>query len=333
MLVHWKEQNKQAKRNKKLLKSCLVISVLSILSSLAGCALPPDGSLNGQSQMVAAQPIIREPQIVQVPMADKSFHLAYGNDPRLERAFNSYIRTGRAANIVSSGFEKFAYSEAAQPVIQTAPFQETVISLEPGEKITNVSTGDPQQWSYSLALSGMGADTQQHILLKPSLPDISTNMVITTDKRMYNLKLLSTLNNAKLTRTVSFWYPDEMVAKVNAQTLLQSSDNTVKALTNVDIKCLNFDYSISSGGLFSTLAWKPLRAFDDGTHTYIEFPRNITNKDMPALFVMDGKTQALVNYRVQMPYFVVDKIFKQAVLVIGVGSQQNKVTITNNRYQ
>ena len=38
----------------------------------------------------------------------------------------------------------------------------------------------------------------------------------------------------------------------------------------------------------------------------------------------------LVNYRSKAPYFVVDKLFKQAILELGVGSQQQQVTLTNN---
>jgi len=35
----------------------------------------------------------------------------------------------------------------------------------------------------------------------------------------------------------------------------------------------------------------------------------------------------MVNYRVEGDYYVVDRLFKQAVLVSGVGREQDRVTI------
>jgi type IV secretory pathway VirB9-like protein len=101
----------------------------------------------------------------------------------------------------------------------------------------------------------------------------------------------------------------------------------------VNLNNLNFNYSIASDGFFRSFpSWKPTRVFDDGSHTYIQFSASMSNKDMPVLFVLNGSNQELVNYRSKAPYFVVDKIFKQAVLVMGVGRSQRKVFITNNCY-
>ena len=41
----------------------------------------------------------------------------------------------------------------------------------------------------------------------------------------------------------------------------------------------------------------------------------------------DGKEQ-LVNYRVRNDYFIVDRLFDRAALILGVGSSQEKVTIS-----
>jgi type IV secretion system protein VirB9 len=111
-------------------------------------------------------------------------------------------------------------------------------------------------------------------------------------------------------------------------------DQTVAQVPDVSLNHLNFDYCISTDGFFrSSPSWKPVRVFDDGVHTYIQFPALMTHRDMPVLFISKNNTQQLVNYRSKAPYFVVDKIFKEAVLVMGVGSDQTKVIITNKRYQ
>jgi len=36
---------------------------------------------------------------------------------------------------------------------------------------------------------------------------------------------------------------------------------------------------------------------------------------------------ALMNYRVRLPYYVVDRLFETALLIVGVGRQQDRVTI------
>ena len=113
----------------------------------------------------------------------------------------------KTANSITDGFVTFLYNAEKQPVIQTAPFQETVIRLESGEKFTNISSGDPSRWSYAVAISGKEENAQQNILVKPSLPNIQTNLVITTDRRLYNLRLVSE-QTEELTRSVSFVYQE-----------------------------------------------------------------------------------------------------------------------------
>lgn len=171
-----------------MMRRVLISSVVAIV--ISGCTAQ---HVPAQS-FIAGRQVIERPVFIQVPVHKTNFRLMYGNDPALERAFNQYAKTGKAPNIITDGFVKFAYHAGQQPIIKATPFQETVISLEPGERFTNISSGDPNRWSYSVAVSGSGATLTQNVLIKPSLPDISTNMVITTDKRIYNIKLLSTMD-------------------------------------------------------------------------------------------------------------------------------------------
>lgn len=70
-------------------------------------------------------------------------------------------------------------------------------------------------------------------------------------------------------------------------------------------------------------AWRPVRAFDDGVKTYVEFPASLANGDAPPLFIVaaDGKAE-LVNYRQRDRYYVVDRIFDAAELRLGLKQQQ-----------
>ena len=188
-----------------MMKIFLLAPFSLTLLALTACA----PKLPSQSYVIPAKEVIEVSPKLQAATNKTNFQLVYGNDTGLEHAFDQYLKTGKAPNIVTDGFEKFAYNSAQQPIVRTSPFQETVISLEPGEKFTNVTTGDPNRWTYSAATSGVGGHQQQHILVKPSASDLGTNMVITTDRRIYNLRLMSSTDGIP-TRIISFWYPEEM---------------------------------------------------------------------------------------------------------------------------
>lgn len=92
---------------------------------------------------------------------------------------------------------------------------------------------------------------------------------------------------------------------------------------------LNFGYEISG----DHPTWRPIRAFDDGEKVYLQFPADIAQGNLPSLFMVGGKNQAqLVNYRVQAPYYIVDRLFEVAELRLG-GKSELKVRVerTGNR--
>jgi type IV secretion system protein VirB9 len=303
------------------------------MMALGGCA----SAVPTTETFTPATHVIEKPIFIHPPTLKMDYQLTNQSNPTLEHAYQQYLHTGNAPNIVTPDLEQFAYNIAFEPLIAASPLLMTIISLEPGENVTNVSSGDPLRWSYSMAYSGKGDLRQAQILVKPSFPNISTNFAITTDKRLYKLKIVSKQNGEDV-RNVSFWYPDEIQAfwdNVNkAQSQQVEKGDTITDFPNLDVNHLNFNYRIkpACGWFHSAPRWTPVRVFDDGTHTYIQFPAIVYHRDLPVLFVLNGHTEELVNYRSKPPYFVVDKVFQQAVLVLGVGSQQAKVTLTNHQY-
>ncbi|GLV24667.1 hypothetical protein TomTYG45_11080 [Sphingobium sp. TomTYG45] len=85
------------------------------------------------------------------------------------------------------------------------------------------------------------------------------------------------------------------------------------------LAALNFDYAISG----DRSRWRPLRAFDDGRQTFIEFPPALAQGDAPPLFLLgpDGKAE-LVNYRLRERYYIVDRLFSVAELRLGLKKQE-----------
>jgi type IV secretion system protein VirB9 len=68
--------------------------------------------------------------------------------------------------------------------------------------------------------------------------------------------------------------------------------------------------------------------FDDGQKTYIFMPNPERFHETPALLIsVKGKKNEIVNYRVDKDRYIVDRLFNRAVLLVGVGKQQQKVEI------
>ena len=88
---------------------------------------------------------------------------------------------------------------------------------------------------------------------------------------------------------------------------------------NVALTNLRFRYAISG----DDPPWRPLRAWDDGSKVYIEFPARLDQGEAPPLFVVGplGDNQ-LVNYRVSGNHYIVDRLFAAAELRLGEHPQQ-----------
>src|SRR3546814_20290413 len=88
---------------------------------------------------------------------------------------------------------------------------------------------------------------------------------------------------------------------------------------NVARTNLRFRYEISG----DDPPWRPVRAWDDGSKVYIEFPARLDQGEAPPLFVVGplGANQ-LVNYRVSGNHYVVDRLFAAAELLLGEAPQQ-----------
>ncbi len=279
----------------------------------------------------AARQIVYQPILLKPPLP--SFSLQTGNDSALEKAYHTYLKTGKAPNIITEGFVAFAYG-AQQPIVPASPFELSVITLEAGEWVTNVSSGDPMRWSYSLAYSGK-EKRRAHVMVKPALPNISTDLVIMTDKRFYTIKLVSR-QSPHYFRDVRFWYPEDLQQSLNQASNTKRNQLMEGAPLNesdnaIDPRHLNFDYKIRAPFFSQQPSWTPIRIFDDGRHTFIEFNDQMKKANLPALFVQCHHQMQMANYRFNAPYFVIDQVFSKALLISGAGKHQASLTLINQK--
>jgi len=220
---------------------------------------------------------------------------------------------------VKSGFlnavQVYPYHEGALFRLFAASERVSDIALQPGEALTSVAAGDTVRWTVGDTTSGSGEGRRTHILVKPFAPGLSTNLIITTDRRVYHVQLTSTASTAM--SSIRWTYPlDELQALARQRAEAEAAR---PVSTGIAIEQLEFNYRISG----DTPAWRPLRAFDDGRQTWIEFPADLGTGEAPPLFVLGDKGEAeLVNYRVVGRYYVVDRLFAAAELRLGAKKQK-----------
>jgi type IV secretion system protein VirB9 len=238
---------------------------------------------------------------------------------RVSAANHAALREPSSAGYVNA-VQVYPWSEGILYRLYTAPERVSDIALQPGETVTSVAAGDTVRWTVGNTTSGSGKTARTHILVKPFSAGLHTNLVITTDRRAYHLQLESTASTAMT--AISWTYPqDELIALHHEQ---EAAVAAAPIASGLSVESLDFDYAIAG----DKPVWRPLRAFDDGHQTFIEFPASLAVGEAPPLFVIgeDGEAQ-LVNYRVAGRYYVVDRLFGASELRLGAKKQQT-VTIT-----
>ena len=317
------------------------LALALVASALSACATTsprlPEIGYDDPPREIAAMPAPEPSRSVEVIAIPEPLPLPgqlkpVGNAERSPEPADPRKRIGAANDAarvqpVRDGFlnaiQQYPWADGALYQVYTAPGQVTDIALQEGEQLVGpgpVAAGDTVRWIIGDTLSGNGASARVHILVKPTRPDIATNLVINTDRRSYHLELRAT--PATYMASVSWIYPqDELIALRNRNAVAASA---APVATGVDVSALNFRYRIEG----DRVPWKPLRAFDDGRQVFIEFPAGIAQGEMPPLFVTGAAGDAeLVNYRVRGRYMVVDWLFAAAELRLGDKRTERSVRI------
>jgi type IV secretion system protein TrbG len=181
------------------------------------------------------------------------------------------------------------------------------------------------RWIIGDTESGVGGTKKVHILVKPTRPDLVTNLAINTDRRTYHLELRST--EKTYMASVSWLYSQDQLIALRRQNA--DAEAAAPVDTGLQLSRLNFRYGIDG----DAAPWRPLRAFDDGSKVYIEVPRGIGQGEMPPLFVLGPKGDAeLVNYRARQNYYIVDRLFAAAELRLGAdGAKKVRIVRTDGK--
>jgi type IV secretion system protein VirB9 len=168
------------------------------------------------------------------------------------------------------------------------------IVFEDGEEIVTIAMGDPVAWQ----LNPIG----NRLFIKPVKENAATNALIRTNRRQYhfilNTREASGPYDKDLVFETRFIYPGSVITNFSGGADQSSYIPDIKE----NHEKLNFDYLLSGNNRI-----KPIRVFDDGKFTYIQFhPKSTT---MPAVFLVeeDG-LESLVNVRTVGKYLVVERL-------------------------
>ena len=217
---------------------------------------------------------------------------------------------------------KFLYG-AGQTTIICAPLKLCTIELEAGEKIVQegIHLGDTARWMISPAVGG---EDRTYLIIKPVEVGLETTLVIVTDRRMYHMRLVS--RREDYMPAVAFHYPKQIKAQWQnyyEQETIKRKKQTIPQ-TGENIADLDFDYSISG---CNKCAWRPQRVYNNGQQTIISMDEAMSEEEAPVLLVVSRQGENLVNYRVRDNRYIVDTVFNEAKMILGVGRKQEQVTI------
>ncbi len=173
----------------------------------------------------------------------------------------------------------------------------TAINYRGSERITTVLMGRAEDFFVDTPKN------RQTISIRPKSSRSRSNLTVVTSKDIhhYNLTAVDETSNVKPVYGVIV-KSDTEAKRGKSKKKKKGADVNLGELSD-----LNFSYTYRASDEL-----RPLRLFDDGEHTYFQFPDHVAT---PAIFAVDenGKEQ-IVNHHVKGNYVVVESLGKQFTL-------------------
>lgn len=199
----------------------------------------------------------------------------------------------------------------------------TTIKLEANEDILYIAGGNIE--GVMLDQTRGGKDGSSLVYIKPLFEDLDTNIVITTDKRVYyfDVKTSKTMFNPMIRfnypmeREIVAYTNESAVARINNPITMADIEakkyETTPYIPTTVIKDVNYEIKDNND-------IAPDLVYNDGLKTYVRLKKGI--QEMPILEVLgeDGKPEK-VNQRIEekdgYKFFIVDKLFDKGQTKLG----------------
>ncbi len=251
----------------------------------------------------------------QQPAPERIINVSGPVQTAIDQQITNFHTGGRADVLRQSDVLIYPYG-IYQPVLTCTVLRACIIELQAGETLISLIAGDDQRWLIDHTATGAGAETAI-VSVKPIDHNITTNLIISTDRRVYHITLDSPPYTTKrneynpqhqYTRHIRFYYPAEpKFASLPAR-------EQANPPSGLSLKKLNHRYTWRAEKGFP---WVPSAVFDDGERVYIRIPSHAFSEDQPLLSVGTRGSERVTDYIARDGYFIVDGLFEQARLIRG----------------
>jgi type IV secretion system protein VirB9 len=172
------------------------------------------------------------------------------------------------------------YVDGQVVLLETAPGYQLTVELAPDEQIENIAVGESGAWQVTANRRG------DRLFIKALQAGVTTNMTVITSARLYVIELVPLYApTPEMAYVVRFRYPDT-AAEEEAQAGPASTEGRYR--------------------LTGDRRLRPTAISDDGQHTYIEWPADVS---IPAVYSVDETgAESLVNGMMRGRLFVIDAI-------------------------
>lgn len=182
----------------------------------------------------------------------------------------------------------------------------SIIEFAPDEKIETILMGVSSGWQLH--------PEGNRIFLKPINDNAETNMTVITNMRMYFFEMhaeeangVDDPNIAFVTKFVYAQLVTDFPSGTSNMASMHQRSDAPPDLTKPSL--YNFRYQISG----IAMSIEPVLVFDDGYFTYFKFKE--MNGAIPAIFAVNDKLEeAMVNYRINHGYVIVERVANRFTL-------------------
>jgi type IV secretion system protein VirB9 len=189
----------------------------------------------------------------------------------------------------------------------------------------SAAAGDTTRWNILPNYIGSPTSYTPVVLVKPFMGGLQTSLSILTDKRDYDIAIQSVDSGDYMPR-IGFYYPQDRADTIDVGLPPDKIENDGSKQPKINIENIKYDYRIRGD---KGIIWYPISVFEDGNKVFIRMPDNVDRSQLPIFMMVDRRGQKeVVNYRYYNPYFVIDTIFEQGVLILGTNKFRQIINLT-----
>jgi type IV secretion system protein TrbG len=250
------------------------------------------------------------------------------------------------------GSVRFKYGQC-MPQVVCGLFQFTDFEFQPGEMFNpeDIHLGDTTRWVVESSVTGKDSDAPiRHVYVLPRVPGIWTTLDVTTSRRAYRVFLLS--DSHRFFHHVGFLYPDEpKTADTSPAPSPAPEAKPEKAPASVQVAYVEskpatrrvrvraqmegkgaLPAKVPEYKIVGNAPWRPVQAYTENGHTYLEMPADIRDHEAPVLYRLRKSgwfhtAKDIVPYRVHGHWYVADEVIDKGLLTVGVGTGAKSVKV------